>query len=893
MKRIFRRSDEARDVGDELRFHLDMRAREFMEAGMSPEDARKAAADVFGDLGAVDAQLRVARGIHVRSRARRAWRQELIADVAFALRTLRKNIGFTAAALATLTLGIGAATAVFTVVDGVLLRPLPYADPSRLAMIWLTQPKSENGGDIPLSTGFYAEAVGAGKDVFSSIAAFRSWPYTLTGAGEPEQISGTRVTPTLFTILGVRPKLGRDFAETDGDSGAAPVAILSYSLWQRRFGGDAAIVGRSIDLSGQSFTIIGVMPAGFAFPRGAELPKGLQFGLRSEIWTPYQLTAADRRRYSPMNTSAIGRLKPGVTLARAQGELSAALQAWIKERSPTLVLDYRMPTLKQQAGQSVRRGLFLLMGAVGFLLFIACANVANLLIARTGARRREFAVRATLGAGRGRIVRQLVTENVLLATTGSILGVAASVWATRAMLGLVPGSLPRADDVGVDWRVALTAAALAVVVGAIFGLAAGTQVRSGDLADSLRDGEARTTSGRARRIGRRSLVVAEVALSLMLIIGASLLATSFARLQRADSGIRADGTLTANIVLPIGTRFDVANDGPGWAAFFRQLTEQLAKAPQVEAAGAVSNLPLSDAAEGGGFAIVGQPTPQSGQAPHTQYLVVEGDYFRAMGIRLISGRFFDATDNAGSARVLVVSREFARRHLGPSPLGQQIIPYFDFSQAPRTVVGIVDNVQYGSLDSPIEAQAYVPERQMNYPGLNVVLRTRGDPMALLPVLKREVHTLNATLAVSRPRLMSDVMSESLARRRFSMTLIGIFAAAALVLAMVGLYGVIALSVSQRHRELGVRVALGAQASDVLRLVLGEGLRITAAGVLVGLAGAFALSQLVTSLLYGVSATSPGIYTIATTIVVCVTLIASYIPATRAARVDPNVALRSE
>ena len=552
-----------------------------------------------------------------------------------------------------------------------------------------------------------------------------------------------------------------------------------------------------------------------------------------------------------------------------------------------------MLTLKEQAGQYVRRGLYLLMGAVAFLLFIACANVANLLVARTGTRRREFAVRATLGAGRARIVRQLITENVLLAIAGSGIGVAVSVWATRAMLALVPGSLPRADDVGIDWRVAVAAAAIAIAVGAIFGLAAGTQVRPNGLADTLRDAGARATRGRAHGFGRRTLVVVEVSLSLMLIIGAALLTTSVERLQRADPGFRGDGTLTANVVLPVGARFDVARDGSGWADFFRQLNDRLEQSPPVDAVGAVSNLPLSDAAESGGFAIVGQPSPESGQAPQTEYFVIQGSYFRAMGIRLVSGRSFDATDGRAATRVIVVNRGFATRYLGPSPLGQQVIPYFDFSNGPRTVVGVVDNVQYGSLDAAMKPQAYVPESQMTYPGLTVVLRTRGDPMALLPVLKREVHALNADLAVSHPRPMSDVVSESLARRRFTMTLIGIFAGSALLLAVVGLYGVIALSVTQRRRELSVRVALGARAADVLGLVLGEGLTITAAGVVLGLAGAVALSRLVTSLLYGVSPTSPAIYALATCVVILVTLSASLVPATRAARADPNDALRSE
>jgi putative ABC transport system permease protein len=533
------------------------------------------------------------------------------------------------------------------------------------------------------------------------------------------------------------------------------------------------------------------------------------------------------------------------------------------------------------------------MSAVAFLLFIACANVANLLLARTGARSREFALRSTLGARRARIARQLITENVLLAAAGSALGVLLSMWGTRAMLALVPGSMPRADDVGVDWRVAGAAALLAMVIGAAFGLAASTQVRWNRVAETLRDPGARATGGRATRIGRRALVIAEVSLSLMLVIGAALLTMSFARLQRVDPGFRPEGTFTASITLPIATRLDFVKDGASWARFFGHLDERLARTPGVQAAGAISAVPLSDGAEGGGFAIVGQPKPEPGQSPHTQYFVTQGDYFRTMGIKVVEGRAFDASDIRGGARVVVVNRELARKYFGGAAIGQQIIPYFDFEQGPRTVVGVVDNVQYGSLDSPATPQAYVPQQQMAYPGLSVVLRGTGDASSMLAVLKSAVHELDPKLAVANPRPMTMVVAESLARRRFSMTLIGIFAGAALLLAMVGLYGVIALSVNQRRREIGVRVALGAQRGDVIRLVLGEGLRVTALGVVLGIVGARALSALVLSQLYDVSATSPSIYAAAAGIVVIVTLFATYVPAFRATHIDPNLALRAD
>jgi putative ABC transport system permease protein len=551
-------------------------------------------------------------------------------------------------------------------------------------------------------------------------------------------------------------------------------------------------------------------------------------------------------------------------------------------------------TLKEQAGQHVSRGLYLLMGAVAFLLFIACANVINLLVARTAARRREFAVRAALGAGRSRIARQLMTENVLLATIGTALGIAVSLWATKAMLALVPGSMPRADDVRLDWRIGLAVGAVAIAVGGAFGLAATLQVTWRRLAGTLNDATARTTGGRTRRLGRRALVMAEVSLSLMLVIGAALLTTSFVRLQRVEPGFNPHGALTAGVSLPITGGFDPQRDGPEWARFFQQLVDRLTKSAGVVAAGAISALPVTSTAEGGGTAIVGKPALAPGEALSANYLVVEGDAFGAAGITLRKGRVFNSGDLATAPLVAVVNREYERRYLEGDALGKQVNTFFDFSNgAARTIVGVVDDVQFRTLDAEPWPQIYVAQQQMAYPGLNVIVRTKGDPAAFLSVLKREVKGIDPRLAVSQPRTLDDVFDESLARRRFSMTLIGIFAASALVLAMVGLYGVIALSVSHRHREIGIRMALGARPTDVLRMVLGEGVRITLAGVVAGLVGAFALSRLVSSLLFGVSATSTGIYAVATTVIVGVTLVASYLPARRATRVDPTSALRAD
>lgn len=898
MKKFFRltdiRSNARRDVSDELRFHLDMRTKEFVQKGMSEEDARQAAAAAFGDFTSIDAELRIARDGRDRSRRRRDWIHELSMDVLFAFRTFRKNIGFTAAALATLALGIGATTAVFTVVNGVLLRPLPYADPSRLAMIWMSSKQPGMNGQLPLSTGFFVHAAKTTK-TFSMMAAFRSWGYSLTTNGDAELISGARVTPSLFNVLGVRPILGQAFTEADAADSGSHVVIIGNALWQRSFGGSPSVIGRRIQMNGETFTVVGVMPPGFAFPRGAELIAGLQFGKRTELWTPLGFSAADRTNYGTLNLASIGRLARGVPLATARSDLSTNVKTLLRTVAPTLDLDYQALTMQDQAGATVRRGLLLLMGAVAFVLFIACANVTNLLVARTAGRRRELAMRAALGAGRSRIARQLITENVLLAAIGTALGLGFSVWATRAMLALVPGTMPRADDVTLDWRVAVASVLIAIVAGAAFGIVATMHVRLGTLATTLRDAGGGATGERAGGIGRRGLVVAEVSLSVMLVVGAGLLMLSFARLQNVETGITRAGVLTAGVVLPLPGGFNPKRDGPTWSRFFLELSDRAAQLPGVRSAGAVSTLPLTGTAEAGGFVITGAPRPVAGQASHTQYAVVQGNYFGAAGIKLLEGRPFDSRDVATSTLVVIVNREFVKRYFPEiQPVDKRIDAYFDFSGgASHTIVGVVEDVRQGSLDSPIEPMAYLPESQMPYPFLHLVLRTQGDPMALLPALKRELKTLDGRLALTEVRTLDNVFDESLARQRFSMTILTVFAGLALLLAMVGLYGVVSLSVSRRGREIGVRMALGAKPQDVLRLVLGEGLRMTVIGLVLGLVGALAMSRLLEAMLFGVSTSNPPVYVVATLSVLIITLAATLIPARRATLVDPTSALRAE
>jgi predicted permease len=898
MRRLFRLWDERRDAGRDVRaeiaFHLEMRAQELVAEGMSPEEARRAAAAAFGDVAAVEAEVSsLATGTARRRRLRDALRAA-VSDAAFALRVLRKNRGFAAAAVATLAVGLGATTAVFTVVDGVLLRPLPYADPRRLAMVWLTGSAADGlAGDLPLSSGVYLDARRETRTL-GSFAAFRSWTYTVAGDGPAERVAGARVTPSLFATLGVRPILGRTFTDAEALPGSPHVALVGFAYWKTRFGGSPDVVGKRVALSGDTFTIVGVLPEGFSFPRGAELPGGLQFAPRTDVWTPLAFTPADERGFGTLDLAGVARLAPGVAPAVAQSELTALLHRLLEIRGSKTRLDFHVVSLEEQAGGPVRRNLLMLMGAVGFVLLIACANVANLLLARTAARERELAVRAALGAGRSRIARQLASENVLLALLGAAAGFVLALWGVRAMLALVPGAMPRVDDVALDARVIGAALGAAVALGAAFGVGTALRVRWDDLAAALRASGRAATAGPRGRLGRRLLVVLEIALSLVLLVGALELTSTFVRLSRVTPGFVPEHALVADVQLPLVDGFFPARDGPRWRSFFAQLLSRVSAAPGVVAVGAVSSLPLTGAFESSGIAIVGRPRPaQSGGLP-TEYLVTGGRYFDAMGIRLLEGRVFDSRDGSDGAQVAVVNRELARRYFGgASPLGAQLLGFFEYTApAPRTIVGVVDDVLQASLDGRPEPQVYVPEAQMPYPGLTVVARTTGRASLAAAPLRAAVRALDATASVAEVRPLQEVTAASLARQRFTATLVGIFAAAALVLSMVGLYGVLALQVGQRRREIGVRMALGARASDVLRLLLGEGMRLTAAGVALGVLGAIALSRLLRALLYG-PAGGPPLYAGAALGVALVSLAATWIPARRAARVDPTVSLRAD
>ena len=895
MRRSFRFNHSKRDVADEIGFHLDMRTREFIERGMSVEEARRAAAASFGDVAAIEAECRDQRAMRAREHARRDMLQGLSLDLRVALRSLWRRPAFTAAATLTLTLGIGAAAAVFAIVSGVLVRPLPYHNPDRLVMVWLTGSEVHgSSSQLPLSAPTYLD-VRHDVPALTSSAAFRSWSYTISEGNEPEQVDGVRVTPALLATLGVRPAIGRDFTDPDGTPNAPHVVIISDALWRRRWGGDPSVLGKRISLSGERFTVIGIAPRGFAFPRGAELPSGLQFPMRTDVWTPLTFGEDDLKNRWTLNLAAVARLRDGVTLAAADAQLAALgqrLDAQFAGGKGQIAM--HAVTVADQAAAPVRRTLLILLGAVALVLVIACVNVANLLIARTSARARELAVRTALGAGGARLARQLVVENTLLAALGAAGGIVVAAFATRVMLALVPGQLPRADDIAVDWRVLLAAAACAVIAGIIFGVAAAVHARGAPLAPVLSGGSARATSGLARTSGRRLLVGAQIAFSLVLLVGAGLLAASFVRLERVDPGFVPEHAVTARISLPIGATFDPKRDGPAWSAFFTRLVERAGVLPNVTAAGAVSILPLTGDPESSGFAIEGRPPAAPGQGPGAEYFVLAGDYFRAMGMRLLTGRGFAAADRAETPRVIIVSRELERRYFpGDHAIGHRIQCGCDFTPGSREIVGVVDDVRVTGLGEPPAPAVYLPETQMTYPQLNLVMRTTGDPVGAIPAVRRELRALAPGVALEQVRTLRDVFSASLARQRFSLVLIGAFAIAALALAVVGLYGVIALSVGERRRELGVRLALGARPVTVLRLVLGEGARIAAAGIVVGLAGSALATRLLRGMLYDVGPADATVYGVAALIVGIVALASAWLPARAATRVDPALALRSD
>lgn len=797
----------------------------------------------------------------------------MIKDVQYALRALARRPGFTAVAVITLALGIGANTAIFSVVYGVLLRPLDYPEAERLVALRESNPSKQPDSQVAPANFLEWQRQ---NTVFSNAAVYRTVSYNLTGDGNPERLLAGRVSAGLFKTLGVGPILGREFSAEEDQPGRDKVVLISENLWQRRFNSDVNVIGKTLKLSGEDFTITGVMPKSLRLPDQRE----------RELWTPIAFTENERIYHHVRFVEAIARLKPGVTLEQAQADMSAiagrlaqehadANQGWTIRVAP--VLDF--------AVGDARKILWVLFSAVGLVLLIACANVTNLLLARAATRQKEMAIRVALGAGRLRIIRQLATESLLLALLGALAGWPMAVWGLKALIAIAPADLPRLAEVSIDNRALLFTLGITLFTGLIFGLAPALQLINANANQALKDGDTEGNRGGAgRRIGNL-LIAGEVALAVMLLIGSGLLLRTISQLYSVNPGFDDRNALAVTVQLS-----DKNYDTRQVAQFSQKLTEQVSTLPGVEAAGVARILPIAHELTLG-YYVEGRPREPDNQLPQTNYSAVSADYFKAMRIPLIAGRTFSDRDNQQSPRVAIVSAELVQRVFpGENPIGRRI----NINTGPenfREIVGVVGDVTQQGLVRGSSPHVYEPFSQAPSNFMTLIVRGASDPNALVPAIRSQVLELDHELPLQRVTTLDKIIANSIRQQRFASVVLSVFAAVALVLAVAGLYGVISYAVAQRTRELGIRLALGAQVGDVLRLVLKQGMTFVLAGEVIGIAGAYALSGLIQGLLFGVTATDKVTFITVAVSLFIVALVACYVPARRATKVDPLIALK--
>jgi putative ABC transport system permease protein len=865
----FRRS-RLDDISDEIRSHIEEKTDEFVASGMSRADAEAAARRAFGNV------------VKLQETARDVWRfasfiESLATDVRYALRGLAQKPGFTIAVILTLALGIGANTAIFSVVNAVVLRPLPFAEPEHLVWLWDTQPQLPTA---PASLPDFLDWKEQNRS-FEYLAAFLSGNTFLnTGDGTRDTPVGV-VTPEMFALFRVRPILGRTFTAEETLPGRSRVAVLSHGLWQSLFGSDPNVLGRTIELSGTPHTVIGVMPAGFSFPNQAEL------------WRPL-LIDPNRLDRGPHYLRILGRLKPGVTLPQAQGEMSA-IAARLAQQDPEKIAGHgvKLELLRDVLVGDIASALFILLGAVGFVLLIACANVANLLLSRVGARQKEIAVRAALGASRLRLVRQMLTESILLAVAGGAAGLMIALVGVKWLVSFGPDTLPRVREIAVDPGMTGFTLLISVVTGVLFGLVPALQISRSAFADALKE-SGRTSAGLHRSRLRSALVISEVALSLVLLIGAGLMIRSFAKLNQIDPGFNPSRLLTLRVtLLPNKYREDERV-----AQFYAQLLEGAATTPGIVSVGAISYLPVTGGITNDYFTIEGRPPVAKEAQPIAEYRVVTPHYFEAMGIPPLAGRDVAETDTKQTPNVVVINDAFARQHFaGENPLGQRI-KLQGQQRDPLLIVGVVGNVRNGGLDEQPTSEVYVPFLQdplsQTYQrSMTIIARTKSEPSAVAGSLRVALTTLDKSLPVYAVKSMTEHLHETLTRRRFNLILLSIFGSVALALAAIGIYGVISYGINQRTHEIGIRLALGANRYDVLKLVVKQGMLLTLSGVALGLFAAWGLTRLIKTLLFDVSVTDPLTFIVIALLLAFVALLACSIPARRAMKVDPMIELRYE
>jgi putative ABC transport system permease protein len=800
----------------------------------------------------------------------------VLQDLRYAFRTLGKNPGFAAVAVLALALGIGANTAIFSVVNAVLLRPLPFPDPDRLMMVLSSNP-GKGYPENPVSPPDFLDWRAQNR-AFEGMAAFDPSAFNLNEGTEPERIPGARVSASFLGLVGVKPILGRDFLEEEDRDGAEPVVLIAHGLWIRRFGSDSGIVGRTILLNGRRRTVVGVLPQGYAFPN------------HSEVWTPIAFDHDDLTGRGGHYLKVLARLRPGVTIAAAQADMDSIAER-LRRQYPDSNTGWGtlVAPLNEMMVGGVRPALLVLIGAVGFVLLIACANVANLLLARATERQKEVAIRLALGAGRARLVRQFLTESAVLGLLGGLIGLLLALWGTDLLVAAGGENLPRFREVSVDGRVLLFTLGLSLLTGIIFGVIPALQASRPDLNETLKEGGRGGTVGRARHRLRGALAVGEIALALVLLIGAGLMLKSFLRLVSVDPGFRPEHLLTLNVSLPQAEY----PDGTRQSVFLRESLQKLSALPGVEAAAAATTLPLSGDLISYTFSVDGRSGQSPAERSSALYDGVSPAYFRAMGIRVLKGRSPQETDVVGGARVVVVNEAFARRVFpGEDPIGRRI-GIDDGPQAWREIVGVVADVKQTSLDGETRQHMYEPLSQAPSPWLSFVLRTTVEPAGLAAAARRAILEIDHRQPIADVKTAETLVAESVTQPRLAMILLSVFAGTALLLAGMGTYGVIAYSVGQRTHEFGIRMALGAGRGEVLRLVVRQGLLLACIGVLLGLVAAAGATRLLGGLLFGVSPTDPITYAGVALLLIGVALVACLVPARRATLVDPISALRCE
>jgi putative ABC transport system permease protein len=817
--------------------------------------------------------------------------QSLWQDLRYGARMLMKKPGFTLIAVITLALGIGANTAIFSVVNAVLLRPLPYAEPERLVALWESntqRPESRSAISYPNFFDWRAQS-----QSFERMASYYTNNMALTGVATPVNLSSAVVAPDLFATLGVKPLLGRWFVGEEEKPGNR-AAIINHGLWQRQFGADPDIVGRAVTLDGKSFNVVGVMPAGFQFPIEADpVEVWVTSSIDGEKPDPKEPPQNEGRGWHMLG--AVGRLKPGVKLEQAQAEMNV-IGANLEKQYPDSNTRHGVKLIPYHDDlvRDYSEGLWLILGAVGCVLLIACANVANLLLARATARYKEVAVRAALGANRWRVIRQLLTESLLLSLGGGLLGLLSAWWGTEALVRLIPEDVPRLAEINIDRWVFGFTLLISVVTGVLFGLAPALQASKIELTEAMKEGSrgAGAAAGRGRL--RSALVVAEIAIALVVLIGAGLLLQTFRMLQQTPLGFDTRNILTARIELP-AARYPKPEQA---ASYYQALLERVKALPGVEAVSAVVPLPLSGSGFSISFDIEGRNIPERDQ-PGSHFRAISHDYFNAMKIPLLAGRAFTERDNTQSPGVVIINETFAKRHFpNENPIGKHVKPDISLvgqgEPVWREIVGVVNDVKHRrSLSRDYDPEYYVPHAQMPIGGMNLVVRATNDPRSLARSIQQEVRSLDRDIPVYQIKTLDQYLGVAVAQPKFNALLLSLFAGLALLLTAIGLYGVMAYAVIQRAQEIGIRIALGARAGDVLKMVLRHGLKLTTLGLSIGLVAAYALTRYMQSLLFGVRATDPLTFAAIALLLTAVALAACWIPARRATKVDPIVALRRE